>query len=108
MPWPNAAQFSGSILRGAIAVYFIPLLLAAALGFVLGPRNFWIWTLAIGPIVYFSAIHAVFLGSLRYRLPAEYPLSIAAAVGLGRIWMWLTPHRHVTVTGTGPASRNSP
>jgi hypothetical protein len=82
MPWPNAAEFSGWGLRIAAAAYFIPLLIAAALGWILGPRNYWAWVLTLGPILYFSAIHAVFLGSLRYRLPAEYPLCIAAAVGL--------------------------
>ncbi len=88
MPWPNAEQFSGLGLRFAIAVYFIPVVLAAVLGWVFGPRNYWGWILTLGPILYFSAIHAVFLGSLRYRLPAEYPLCIAAAVGLRQAGKW--------------------
>lgn len=86
MPWPNAEQFSGMGLRLAVAAYFIPVVLAAVLGWIFGPRNYWAWVLTLGPILYFSAIHAVFLGSLRYRLPAEYPLCIAAAVGLRHIW----------------------
>jgi len=86
MPWPNAKQFEGLLPKIAIAVYFIPALLAAVFGWVRGPRHFWAWVLTLGPILYFSAVHAVFLGSLRYRLPAEYPLCIASAVGLQQAW----------------------
>jgi 4-amino-4-deoxy-L-arabinose transferase-like glycosyltransferase len=91
MPWPNATQFSGTALKVLIAIYFIPLLVAAGIGLVWGPRNPWAWALALGPILYFSCIHAVFLGSLRYRLPAEYPLCVAAAVGLRLLWKRLIP-----------------
>jgi hypothetical protein len=89
MPWPNAKQFEGLATKIAIAIYFIPLLLAAGLGWLTGPRNFWGWMLTLGPIFYFCALHAVFLGSLRYRLPAEYPLCIAAAIGLQQAWSFL-------------------
>jgi hypothetical protein len=34
-----------------------------------------------GPILYFSAIHVLFVGSIRYRLPAEYPFAVLSAVG---------------------------
>ncbi len=95
MPWPNAEQFSGMGLRLAVAAYFIPVVLAAVLGWILGPRNYWAWVLTLGPILYFSAIHAVFLGSLRYRLPVEYPLCIAAAVGLRHIWTGLVRVKRV-------------
>ncbi|HEV3302986.1 MAG TPA: glycosyltransferase family 39 protein, partial [Planctomycetaceae bacterium] len=70
MPWPNAKQFDGLFPKVAVAVYFIPILLAAVIGWLTGPRNFWAWTLTLGPILYFCALHAIFLGSLRYRLPA--------------------------------------
>jgi 4-amino-4-deoxy-L-arabinose transferase-like glycosyltransferase len=89
MPWPNAKQFDGLFLKIVIAVYFVPILLAAVLGWLTVRRNFWAWTLALGPILYFCAVHAVFLGSLRYRLPAEYPLCIASAIGLQQVWKFL-------------------
>jgi len=91
MPWPNAEQFSGWGPRLGVAAYFIPAMLAAVLGWIFGPRNFWGWVLTLGPILYFSAIHAVFLGSVRYRLPAEYPLCIASAVGIQQVCKWLSP-----------------
>ena len=45
-----------------------------------------------GPFLLFLAVHMVFVGSLRYRLPVEFPLAIVAATGLQ--WFWkqlLTP-----------------
>jgi len=84
-PWPNARQFAGRLFALAVAIYFIPLLIMSAIGWFRGPRSFWGWTLAVGPILYFAATHAVFLGSLRYRFPAEFPLCIAAAVGCVRL-----------------------
>jgi 4-amino-4-deoxy-L-arabinose transferase-like glycosyltransferase len=89
MPWPNAKQFDSLFAKIAIAAYFIPVLLAAGLGWLTGPRNFWSWLLTLGPLFYFCALHAVFLGSLRYRLPTEYPLCIAAAIGLQQGWHFL-------------------
>jgi hypothetical protein len=41
--------------------------------------------LAAGPVLYFALVHAVFVGSVRYRLPAEYPLLVLSAVGLQRL-----------------------
>lgn len=91
MPWPNARQFGGLGPRIVVAAYFIPVLLVAVYGWLTGPRNFWGWFIIFGPILYFSAIHAVFLGSLRYRLPVEYPLCIASAVGLAQLIRRLAP-----------------
>lgn len=37
------------------------------------------------PAVYFSIVHALTVGSLRYRIPAEPPLAILAAVALFKV-----------------------
>jgi 4-amino-4-deoxy-L-arabinose transferase-like glycosyltransferase len=103
MPWPNAKQFDGLFLKIVIAAYFVPVLLAAGLGWLTVRRNFWGWTLTLGPLLYFCAVHAVFLGSLRYRLPAEYPLCIASAVGLQQVWKFLCCGR-LKQAGQPPAS----
>ena len=107
-PVPNAAQFDDSLARLAVAGFFIPTVLLALLGghFVVRrgttdprtindrPSNWprrevaWFLLLTAGPIVYFTALHLVFVSSLRYRLPAEYPLLILTAVGLQVGWRW--------------------
>jgi 4-amino-4-deoxy-L-arabinose transferase-like glycosyltransferase len=103
MPWPNAKQFDGLLPKIAVAAYFIPILLAAVFGWLSGPRNFWPWMLTLGPILYFCALHAIFLGSLRYRLPAEYPLCIASAIGLQQVWKLLYRDR-LKPAGPSPES----
>jgi 4-amino-4-deoxy-L-arabinose transferase-like glycosyltransferase len=91
-PWPNAPQFDHWPARLAVGVLFVPALLLAIWGSwqilagavdSLTPRR-GIWSVAIlaGPILYFAALHMVFVSSLRYRLPAEYPLLILSARGL--------------------------
>lgn len=81
-PLPNASQFGGFGPALLVAGFFLPVSVLAIRGWWLARSRFWAWLLTLGPILYFAAIHAVFVGSLRYRLPAEYPLCVLAAVGL--------------------------
>jgi 4-amino-4-deoxy-L-arabinose transferase-like glycosyltransferase len=80
-PWPNAEQFSGPLAAMAVSIVYVPALALAAYAACKRPDP-WILTLTLGPILYFAAIHAVFVSSLRYRLPAEYPLYVLSAAGL--------------------------
>ncbi len=80
-PWPNAAQFDGLLPAVIIAAFTIPAFLLAVYGWWMVRANFWVWGLAVGPLLYFAALHMVFVSSLRYRLPAEYPLMVMTAVG---------------------------
>ncbi len=82
MPWPNAEQFGGAGPALLVAGFFVPVCVLAVRGGWLARHRPWAWLLPLGPILYFAAIHAVFVGSLRYRLPAEYSLCVLAAVGL--------------------------
>ena len=81
-PLPNAKQFASFWLRVAVLLSFAPLCLFAAWGWWVSRHEPMTWLFTVGPILYFSAIHMVFVSSLRYRLPAEYPLCVLAAVGL--------------------------
>ncbi len=80
-PWPNAAQFGGLLPAFVIAAFIVPSFLLAAYGWWMVRANFWVWGLTVGPLLYFAALHMVFVSSLRYRLPAEYPLMVMTAVG---------------------------
>ena len=81
-PWPSAEQFGGFLPALLVFVFFVPVCVLAVRGWWLARKRTWAWLLTLGPILYFAAIHTVFVGSLRYRLPAEYPLCVLAAVGL--------------------------
>lgn len=84
-PWPNAPQFNNWSARLAVSTFFVPLLILAGIGLWNKRRDLWFCLFTAGPILYFTLLHMVFVSSLRYRLPAEYPLCIAAAVGLQTI-----------------------
>jgi 4-amino-4-deoxy-L-arabinose transferase-like glycosyltransferase len=81
-PVPNAEQFAQPWARLVVALYFLPLLVLALWGAFRSSAAGWRRLLPAAPILYFSAVHAVFIGSLRYRLPAEYALCVLSAVGL--------------------------
>lgn len=82
-PTPNASQFRHWLLRLPIGGFFV-LMMAFAL------KAIWQWRshgtllllLTAGPVLYFAAIHCLFVGSVRYRLPAEYPLLVLTAAGI--------------------------
>jgi 4-amino-4-deoxy-L-arabinose transferase-like glycosyltransferase len=85
-PVPNAEQFGHWAICLGVGLFEAPVLLLAALGFwqTRGSRRTWL--AAAGPVLYFAVVHTVFVGSLRYRLPPEYPLLVLTAVGLR--WLW--------------------
>ena len=82
-PFPNAQQFSKyKLLRWASCGWFIVVFVPALVGAWKLRRSLGILAITAGPIVYFAALHLVFVSSVRYRLPAEYPLLVLSAVGL--------------------------
>jgi 4-amino-4-deoxy-L-arabinose transferase-like glycosyltransferase len=85
-PWPNAQQFQSWWLCLGLALFVVPMIAFGAIGFWKHRRDWDVVLLTAGPIIYFSAIHSLFIGSLRYRLPAEYPFLILTSVGMLLAW----------------------
>jgi len=83
-PWPSADQFGRWWQVTAVAVPTLLLYLLALRGAWIYRHQPWTWLLAAGPLLYFAALHTIFVGSLRYRIPAEYSLWILAATGCRR------------------------
>jgi 4-amino-4-deoxy-L-arabinose transferase-like glycosyltransferase len=81
-PNPGAAQFSNFWFQTVGWMAFLPLALFALVGAWYGRHDMWLMVLTAAPIFYFAAIHLLFVGSLRYRMPAEYPLAVLAAIGV--------------------------
>lgn len=82
-PWPNAEQFRANLLIPiAVAAFAIPFFLLSVYGSIRANDELWKLAVCLGPVLAFGAIHAVFVGSVRYRLPAEFPLAVLAGVGL--------------------------
>ena len=98
-PWPNAEQFRSWWMCFGMADLYLAVFGGAIAGIWKLRRDFRCLLLTAVPILYFAAIHSVFVGSLRYRLPAEYPLMILTAVGL----LALADRFHISIPGLSDA-----
>ena len=86
-PRPNAAQFQRFWVTFPATAFCLLTLVPALLGIWLMRGRFRVLLFAAGPVLYFAGIHSLFVGSIRYRLPAEYALAVLSAVG------WLACYR---------------
>jgi hypothetical protein len=90
-PMPNVETYQSAMVRLIAAVWCIPTFaLAIAGGIILLKRRdrvaMWRVGLLLLPTIYFTALHSVFVGSIRYRLPAVVTLEILAAVAIVGMW----------------------
>jgi hypothetical protein len=84
--WPNEASLRSWPLRLAVAVGYVPLLLLGIVGaWRFAGRDF-SYALCVLPAAYFSLLHMIFVGSIRYRQPAMLVLIVLAAGALDWIW----------------------
>ena len=81
-PTLNAAGFSGGLFSLFCLVWYTILFGLIVMGAIDLQKQPAILLLLAGPFLQFLLVHMVFVGSIRYRLPVEFPLSIIAAKGL--------------------------
>jgi len=84
-PAPNTAQFNNRLVHFVAWLVYLPLMCFALIGAWFSRRDLTLLILTVAPLLYFAALHLLFVGSLRYRLPAEYPLAVLASIGLESI-----------------------
>lgn len=89
-PVPNVAEYQSPAVRVISAAWTIPTFTAALIGGILcvrsGGREGWRVALFMAlPALYLSALHCLFVGSVRYRLGAVPLLEILAAYALARL-----------------------
>ncbi|MBP86103.1 MAG: hypothetical protein CMJ64_05205 [Planctomycetaceae bacterium] len=78
-PWPNAAQFQSWRFRVLILGGYLPLIVLAVWGAIRFCRQDWSFSLCVMPAIYFTCLHAVFIGSIRYRQPPMLALIVLAS-----------------------------
>ncbi len=88
---PNAEQFRDQRLQVIVCLTVVPLLAFGLGGLWMSRRDLEFVILTAGPVLLFAALHLLFVGSLRYRLPAEYSLSVMAAVGVRGLLVYFKP-----------------
>jgi hypothetical protein len=67
----------------AVLVTYVPIAVLAALGAVRTVQWGWPYVLCWLPAVYLTAIHMVFVGSIRYRVSAMLMLAVLAGGVIG-------------------------
>jgi len=85
-PWPNARQLRRGWIIGVAVVFFLVTFVPAVYGAWLMRRRFSVLSLTLGPVLYFSAIHAVFVGSIRYRMPVEFAVAVLTGAGIAALY----------------------
>lgn len=80
-PWPNAAEFGGAMLQWLTAATYVPILVLGVWGLIRFRSRPLAW-LCVVPAIYFTALHVVFVSSLRYRQPAMLVVAVLAAAAV--------------------------
>jgi len=83
-PWPNEPGLSSWPVRIVVALGYVPVLLLGLWGAgktIRGGLPYWSCWL---PATYFTALHVIFVSSIRYRQPAMLGLIVLAAGVVGR------------------------
>jgi hypothetical protein len=82
-PVPLSDEFGRPAYRAIALAYSLPLDVLVVLGLMAGRLPKAAKVLLLLPAIYFSTVHALTVGSLRYRMPAEPPMAVIAADFLG-------------------------
>ena len=85
-PVPLSSEYGSRRNVIVAALYMIPLLLLVVLGLCRGPLPVSAKVLLVLPAIYFTVAHAVSVGSLRYRVPADVPMAGVAASAVGALF----------------------
>ncbi|MCA9011512.1 MAG: glycosyltransferase family 39 protein, partial [Planctomycetaceae bacterium] len=85
-PSLNAPGFSGGPFSVFCTLWYLTLTVLMIAGTLKLRGRLSVVALLAGPFLQFLLVHMVFVGSVRYRLPVEFPLSILAAHGISAIW----------------------
>ncbi len=88
-PVPNFAKGRGWVAWSVCVVLWSLLLAGLFVGAMNRPFDIDFLVITAGPLLLFLLVHMVFVGSVRYRLPLEFPLSVLAANGWQGLAMWL-------------------
>jgi 4-amino-4-deoxy-L-arabinose transferase-like glycosyltransferase len=81
-PWPNAAEFRATATNLASAAVTLPIFALLLIGLYDSRREVQAWILLAGPLLYFFALHCLFVSSIRYRIPAMVPAFGLVGAGL--------------------------
>ena len=85
-PFFNAGGYQRPLVQTAMGLWQIPLFGLALVGLFAGLLPLRVKGLLLVPVVYFSAVHALFIGSVRYRVAVMPVVCVFAACGIVYLW----------------------
>jgi hypothetical protein len=77
--WPNEASFRNGAFCLVLTAAYLPVLALGLAGVWRTAHRGWPYVLCVIPAVYFTLLHVIFVGSIRYRQPAMLVLIVPAA-----------------------------
>jgi len=80
-PWFNAGEWKSRVITWGMAAWYIPVYALAIAGIFWGRMRRQTKMLLMIPVLYFTVLHALFLGSVRYRVPLMPEVCVLAACG---------------------------
>jgi len=83
---PNVAQFRIPVLCVALGAPYAMVMLLALVGLVRSWRRGDVALILLLPVVYYSLVHMIFVGSVRYRMPVMPLVIVLGAHGLVGLW----------------------
>ncbi|RMF41030.1 MAG: hypothetical protein D6753_10460 [Planctomycetota bacterium] len=84
--WPDGGEIGSTPLRIALSLGTFTVLALAVIESMLALRRWnWVYSVCWLPCIYFTLLHMVFVGSIRYREPAVFVLAALAGNCLARI-----------------------
>lgn len=84
-PVPLSEEFGRPLYRVVALLFALPFDILIIVGLFTRRLGRAAAILLLLPALYFTAVHALSVGSLRYRIPAEPPLALLAAVAAARL-----------------------
>jgi 4-amino-4-deoxy-L-arabinose transferase-like glycosyltransferase len=84
--WPNEPSLRNPLFRVIVMLGYVPLLVLGCCGIWRFAGRGWPYVLCFLPAVYFTCLHVVFIGSIRYRQPAMLLLVVLAAGFIGQFF----------------------
>ncbi len=85
-PWFNTSEIPSPALFWGMTIFYVPLFAGAIFGIATRGAPKYMTGLLLAPIVYFTLVHAFYLGSVRYRAPLMPLVCIRAATGIMTLW----------------------
>lgn len=89
--WPNYSGASGWRFKAMSLASYLPVLLLALVALLKTPMAWRAKLVLLMPALYLTLLHSLFMGSLRYRLPAMGCLLVLAALGADSLLKQRTP-----------------